>query len=291
MVDRQFSQNGVSISVIPSAVNDKTPEPQWITPEMEDKNEKEDKFQLNDHMSNMERTVLCLAELGGTAILVFLGCMGCSQGKNLPLEQLALTFGLAIMIGVQVFGHISGAHLNPAVTIAAATLGDFPLIRVPLFFLGQLVGSLAGYGLVKVSTPTRYGKFQNETIGLCSPDPSTEISTFQMALIEFILTFILIWVCCAIWDDRNKKLIDSVALRLGFTVAGLALAGGPYTGAHMNPARSFGPALLDGKWSYHWVYWIGPMCAGVAAALLYRIIFSEHPTINVTTSEVPTNKT
>nr|XP_023027650.1 aquaporin AQPAe.a-like isoform X2 [Leptinotarsa decemlineata] len=144
----------------------------------------------------------------------------------------------------QIFGHISGSHLNPAVTVAAFTLGHMPLIQVPIFFVGQILGSLAGFGLLKV------------------------------VLVEFILTFILAWACCGVWDSRNNGSKDSVPLRLGLTVTGLALAGGPYSGAHMNPARTFGPALFNGNWDFHLLYWLGPICGGFVAAMVYRLIFS-----------------
>nr|XP_023027649.1 aquaporin AQPAe.a-like isoform X1 [Leptinotarsa decemlineata] len=174
----------------------------------------------------------------------------------------------------QIFGHISGSHLNPAVTVAAFTLGHMPLIQVPIFFVGQILGSLAGFGLLKAVTPSHLLKFPNSTIGLCSASPNGNLSSFQVVLVEFILTFILAWACCGVWDSRNNGSKDSVPLRLGLTVTGLALAGGPYSGAHMNPARTFGPALFNGNWDFHLLYWLGPICGGFVAAMVYRLIFS-----------------
>ncbi|XP_074032769.1 aquaporin AQPAn.G isoform X3 [Leptinotarsa decemlineata] len=190
-----------------------------------------EKIKFDDHLSNIERLILCLAELGGTAILVFLGCMGCARGMvdtDISGGQISLTFGLAIMIGIQIFGHISGSHLNPAVTVAAFTLGHIPLIQVPIFFVGQILGSLAGFGLLKAVTPSYLLKFPNSTIGLCSASPNGNLSSFQ----------------------------------------------GPYSGAHMNPARTFGPALFNGNWDFHLLYWVGPICGGFVAAMVYRLIFS-----------------
>ncbi|KAG5872515.1 hypothetical protein JTB14_014399 [Gonioctena quinquepunctata] len=290
MVDRQFSQkNGVA--VIQSPALSPTREPKWVSPEIEQEQKKKN-FQFDDHMPTMERMVLCLSEAGGTAILVFLGCMGCSRGMtdaDIPVGYIALTFGLAIMIGVQIFGHISGAHLNPAVTTAAATLGHLPLIQVPIYLFGQILGALGGFGLLKALTPSNRFKFANATVGLCSPSPNEHMSSFQVVLVEFILTLILVWACCSVWDSRNKSNTDSVPLRLGLTITGLALAGGPYTGAHMNPARTFGPAVINGDWDIHWTYWLGPIAAGFVGGLVYRVIFSKDHPKSEADSEVPSS--
>jgi aquaporin related protein len=246
-------------------------------------------IELTDKMSIKDRVILCAAEIGGTAILLFLGCMGCvnslSPGGIIPHEQLSFTFGLAVMVAIQVFGHISGAHINPIVTVAAATLGDIPLIQVPIYFVGQLIGAFLGFGLLLVVTPeANVGNFYNNItgekigLGVCSPGLHPDISAGQGLFVEFILSLILSLFCCGVWDRRNKDKHDSVAIRFGLAVAVLAMAGGPYTGANMNPVRSFAPALLNGDWKHHWVYWIGPLSAGFIAGLLYRLVFrkSEH---------------
>lgn len=276
MVDRQFSQkNGVAVIDIPSS------DSKWITSKVKDVTEENGGdtkdigrlVKVYDDMSIFERIILCLAEFGGTACLVFLGCLGCTSNSA---EQVSFTFGLAIMIAVQIFGHISGSHINPAVTVAAAALGDFPLVNVPIYFIGQILGAVTGFGLVKalLTVPE-----------LCSPSPHPSLSTFQVFLTEFLLTLILIWVCCGVWDSRNSTKHDSVPIRLGLAVAGLAMAGGSLTGANMNPARSFGPAVLNGTWKLHWVYWIAPILAGLVGAISYRIIFGKESKTNETFPE------
>ncbi|CAH1185864.1 unnamed protein product [Phyllotreta striolata] len=232
-------------------------------------------------MSTKDRIILCAAECGGTAILVFLGCMGCvsslAAGGSIPHEQISFTFGLAVMAAIQVFGHVSGAHINPAVTVAAATLGDIPLLQVPIYFVGQFLGALLGFGLLWVVTPdVHLGNqmvFGVKQPGVCSPVVSPNISAGQACFVEFLLTLILVLVCCGVWDARNRDKHDSVSLRLGLAVAVLAMAGGPYTGANMNPARSFVPAMFNGDWQAHWVYWIGPLAAGFVGGVIYRLIF------------------
>ncbi|CAG9862713.1 unnamed protein product [Phyllotreta striolata] len=276
MIERQFVQK-VGVPVISAP-----PETKWFSSDTESENSEGGKLvKLFDNMSSLERLVSCLSEFAGTACLVFVGCLGCTI--NAPLEQVAFTFGFAIMIGVQAFGHISGAHINPAVTVAAAALGHFPLINIPIYVAGQLLGSLTGFGLVKAIAKT---KINDSALGVCSPAPNPDLSGFQIFLVEFLLTLVLVWVCCAIWDSRNAENTDSVSIKLGLTVAGLAMAGGAYSGANMNPARSFGPALLDGDWIYHWAYWSGPLTAGFVGGLLYRVLFAREPKLNETVPEL-----
>lgn len=297
MVDRQFShQNGVSVAILPTPNLTPTPEPKWITPEIGDKYVSRKGYQVDDNMSTVERAVLCLSEIFGTAILVFLGCLGCVNGMmTIPVssEQVSLTFGLAIMISVQVFGHISGCHINPIVTVAAATIGNIPLIQVPIFIVGQMLGGLAGFGLIKAVTPADILKPKlNESVGLCSPNFHGTLSPLQALVVEFLLSLILVWVCCSLWDSRNREKNDSTPIRLGLTIAGLAMVGGPYTGAHMNPARSFAPALINGDWNYHWIYWVGPLGAGFFGALFYKLVFSKDTTAaNETYPETSMDKT
>ncbi|RZC37437.1 MIP domain containing protein [Asbolus verrucosus] len=234
-------------------------------------------------MTTLDRVVLCSSEICATAILVFLGCLGCvdfSGGKNPPGHlQICLTFGLAVMVAVQCFGHISGSHINPLVTVAAATLGNIPLIQVPIYFVGQVLGALGGFGLLKLATPSSVlDVTRNATsVGVCSPHVNPQISPIQGLLVEFLISFMLGLVCCGVWDVRNNTKHDSVPIRFGLAIAVLALAGGSYTGANMNPARSFAPALINGDWEDHWIYWVGPLGGGFLSALFYRVLFGKEP--------------
>ncbi|XP_030751163.1 aquaporin AQPcic-like [Sitophilus oryzae] len=216
------------------------------------------KLRINDDMSWMDRVVLFLGEVGGTAVLMFLGCMGCvgaiTSNGVISDEQMSWAFGFAVLIAIQIFGHISGAHISPVVTLAAFVLGNVSLMQLPIYFLGQLFGALTGFGLLMVVTPSNYIKNRTSTAkvpGVCSPAINPKISRFQAFLVEFIITAILSWVCCAIWDPRNSNKLDSLTIRFGFTIAVLAMTAGPYTGAHMNPARSLAPALFNGDWDDH----------------------------------------
>ncbi|XP_066156013.1 aquaporin AQPAe.a-like isoform X2 [Euwallacea fornicatus] len=254
-------------------------------------------------MTTMDRVVLCAGEVVATAILVFLGCMGCVQdiaGGSIPHEQISFTFGLAVMVSVQVFGHVSGSHINPIVTVAAATLGNISLIQVPIYFVGQMFGALLGFGLLKLATPAKFmgnvvfavNGTATKSLGVCSPQLHTAVSPFQGLLVEFLATLILALVCCGVWDHRNSNKHDSTAIRFGLTIAVLAMAAGPYTGANMNPARSFAPALFNGDWDNHWLYWVGPLLAGFVGALAYRLLFAKDPPPSKTdelAEEIPLN--
>ncbi|XP_015185495.1 PREDICTED: aquaporin AQPcic-like isoform X1 [Polistes dominula] len=218
-----------------------------------------------------------LAEMLGTSILVFLGCMGCvgSLGVIPSHLQITLNFGLSVMIVIQCFGHISDAHVNPAITVGSVVLGKKTIPEAMVYFLAQVLGSIMGYGMLKVVTPTEFLKVGNvdDADNVCVTFINPNISAIQGLLLEGISTFVLMLVACAVWDIRNKMNTDSVALKFGFTVAALATAVGPYTGCSMNPVRSLGPAIWNNQWSHHWIYWFGPIGGALFSSISYRTIF------------------
>ncbi|XP_031342350.1 aquaporin AQPAe.a-like isoform X1 [Photinus pyralis] len=255
-----------------------------------------EKFILMDKLSTVERVILCASELFGTAILVFLGCMSCAiglSGGNVPHVQISFAFGLAVMLSVQTFGHISGSHINPIITIAAAVTGQLAFIEVPIYFIGQFVGAFIGYGLLMSITPEHHqAKYELrhtglnitenvKVLGVCSPQMNAELSGLQVMFCEFLLSLLFVLIVCSVWDYRNANKHDSVALKLGLAITGLALAGGPFSGANMNPARSFAPAAWHGDWNLHWAYWIGPILAGFVGGALYRILFTKPRPVEV----------
>ncbi|PBC30130.1 Aquaporin AQPAe.a [Apis cerana cerana] len=226
----------------------------------------------------LKNTVLtALAEMIGTSMLVFLGCMGCigSLGVVPSHLQIALTFGLAVMIVIQSLGHISLAHINPAITVGSVVLGMKTIPEGLVYLLSQVVGGVLGFGMLKVVTPAgrMTGKSVDEADMFCVTDLHTELSAIQGLLLEGISTAVLMLVACAVWDSRNAKNTDSVPIRFGLTVAALALTVGPYTGCSMNPARSLAPALWNNQWSHHWIYWFGPIGGALLSSFTYKTIF------------------
>ncbi|XP_050294527.1 aquaporin AQPAe.a-like [Anthonomus grandis grandis] len=221
-------------------------------------------------------TSTALAEYFGTALLVFLSCMGSCLGiqGNISSMHSSLTAGLAVTIAIQTFGHISGAHINPAVSISALIVKQIEWIQLPLYGIAQLLGSLSGAGLFAAVTnndliPDGMGQS-------CVNKINENISIYQGILTEFLLSLIMNLAICSSWDPRNNDKQDSVPLKIGLLVAALNFAGGVYTGASMNPARSFGPAVVSNNFANHWVYWLGPTLGAVTAAIIYRVFFTRN---------------
>jgi len=170
----------------------------------------------------------------------------------------ALAFGCVILAAVYAVGHVSGAHLNPAVTVGFWVGRRFPTSDVLPYIVAQLAGAtLAALGLRFV-------------LGRAAAAAATVpmIDVAQACAVEVALTFILMFVIMAVATDaRVASPVAGVAV--GATVAADALAGGPLTGASMNPARSFGPALATGTWSSHWIYWVAPLAGATLAVWTY----------------------
>jgi MIP family channel proteins len=163
-------------------------------------------------------------------------------------------------------GHVSGGHFNPAVTISALVTGKIGVRDGTAYVLSQLAGAAAGAALLRGAIPESLWR----PIGLGIPGFS-RVSTPQAVLIEAILTFFLVWVVFATAMDEEGSFGKIAGLAIGFVITMDILAGGPFTGAAMNPARAFGPALVAGVWTNQWVYWVGPVAGGVVAALLYQL--------------------
>ncbi|XP_026764157.1 aquaporin AQPAe.a [Galleria mellonella] len=217
-----------------------------------------------------------LAEFIGNLLLNLFGCGACiniSQGPNAPADivLIALSFGLAVFAAVSAIGHISGGHLNPAVTVGLASAGRVKPVRAVLYVIAQCAGAAAGSGLLKAFTPERAaGKLGLTSLG-------TDVTALQGFGIEFFLGFVLIFVVCGVCDPNKPDSKATAPLTIGLTVTLGHLLAVDYTGSAMNPARSFGSALVANEWVDHWVYWAGPIAGGVAAALLYVHGFSASP--------------
>jgi MIP family channel proteins len=202
------------------------------------------------------------AELIGVYALVTAGCGAIvvnSLTGALGHVGIALTFGLIITVMVAGTGHLSGAHLNPAVTLAFALTRHFPWRAVPAYVIGQLGGAVAGaFTLLAL-----FGPMAN--LGATLPGGSAG----QSFGLEILLTAVLMFVIMAVTTD-TRAVGELAALAIGFTVALDALWGGPITGAAMNPARAFGPALMAGVWQAHWAYWLGPIVGAGLGAFIYQ---------------------
>lgn len=167
-----------------------------------------------------------ISEMTGTGLLVFLGCMGCAHSAP-PLNsyfQMCLNFGLVVLVLVQCFAGVSGCHINPTVTLAALIFESISLPMAIVYFIGQMTGSVIGYGLLKAITPHYITKPLNATHGLCVTIPHGDLHPVQAVAIEFMLTAALIAFCWAVWDSKNT-FRDSIPISFGLAVGCLALTG------------------------------------------------------------------
>ena len=211
-------------------------------------------------MKNIDRYA---AEFIGTFTLIFVGVSAICNGAG--LVGVALAHGLAIAVMVSALGHISGGHFNPAVTIGALTGGKIGPSEAAAYIGSQLLGGFVGALAVQAVFPSAV--YAVEGVRLGTPMLASNVSVGTGILVEFILTFFLVLVVYgAAIDSRASKI---GGLFIGLTVTLDILAGGPLTGAAMNPARTFGPALAGGYWDNHIVYWTGPLLGGIFAGLVY----------------------
>lgn len=204
------------------------------------------------------------AELIGTYALVTAGCgaiMVNALTGELTHIGVAFTFGLIIMVMVAACGHLSGAHFNPAVTCAFALTRHFAWREVPIYIGSQLLGAICGALTLRML----FGTIANLGTTLPSGSP------LQSLGLETLLTAVLMYVIVAVATD-TRAVGQLAALAIGATVALDALWGGPISGASMNPARSFGPALISGIWRDQWVYWVGPLLGACLGALVYQVL-------------------
>jgi MIP family channel proteins len=213
----------------------------------------------------------CLAEFVGTFYLCFAGIAAIlsntpAVGGTSGLLGIALAHGLALSIAVSVYGGESGAHFNPAVTAGFLVTGRIRPDRALAYVVAQLAGATTAAGVCRVIFPAE--AVSAATLGL--PLPAPWASTGVVLLAEFVMTFLLMTSIFGAAVDERGKAVKIGGFAIGLTVAFDILAGGAVTGASMNPARSFGPALEMMHWEWHWAYWVAPIAGASVAALVYE---------------------
>lgn len=205
-----------------------------------------------------------LAEGIGTFILVFAGtgAVMVNQISDGALTHLGISFvsGAVVAALIYAMGHISGAHFNPAVTLGFWASGFFPKRKVLPYILAQAIGSCTASTLLLIAL----GAVAN--LGATQP---LNGNWLQSLVLETVLTFILMFVILGSGLDRRAP-VGFAGLAIGLTVGSEAAFMGPITGASMNPARSFGPAIVAGIWQHHWVYWVAPILGAQLAVIVYR---------------------
>ncbi|XP_062385812.1 aquaporin FA-CHIP-like [Sardina pilchardus] len=206
-----------------------------------------------------------LAELLGMTLFIFLSITAAIGNAELDEVKTSLAFGLAIATLAQSLGHISGAHLNPAVTLGMLASCQISVLRAVMYIAAQMLGATVASGIIFGVRPSN-----NDKLGVNGLDP--DLSPSQGIGIELLATFQLVLCVIATTDKRRRDVTGSAPLAIGLSVALGHLTAISFTGCGINPARSFGPAVVTTNFKNHWVYWVGPMSGGVAAALVYDFL-------------------
>lgn len=208
-----------------------------------------------------------ISEFIGTFALVFAGTGAIvvdAQTGVLGNVGIALVFGFIVAVMIYTVGHISGAHINPVVTIALWVGNKFNRKHVIPYVISQLLGATFASILVLIILGG------DSFLGATLPRDGNFMQSFYL---EIVLTFFLMFVILGSSTDKMAYK-QFAGLAIGTTVGLDALFGGPISGASMNPARSFGPALISGNFSFHWVYWLAPIIGAILAVLAYKLIKS-----------------
>ncbi|GFZ07146.1 NOD26-like intrinsic protein 1;2 [Actinidia rufa] len=220
-----------------------------------------------------------VAEVLGTYFLIFAGCgavvVNLDKDRVVSFPGIAIVWGLVVMVMVYSVGHISGAHFNPAVTIAFASCKRFPWKQVPAYIAAQVLGSTLASGTLRLIFNGKQYQFAG------TAPTGTELQSF---VLEFIITFYLMFVISGVATD-NRAIGELAGLAVGATVLLNVMFAGPISGASMNPARSLGPAIVSNRYEGIWIYILAPISGAVAGAWVYNIIrFTDKPLREITKS-------
>ncbi|XP_040987324.1 probable aquaporin TIP-type [Juglans microcarpa x Juglans regia] len=215
-----------------------------------------------------------LSEFIATLLFVFAGVGSAIAYSKLTsdaalepsgLVAVALAHAFALFVGVSIAANISGGHLNPAVTFGLAIGGNITILTGIFYWISQCLGSIVACLLLQ---------FVTNGEGVPTHGVASGISAIEGVVMEIIITFGLVYTVYATAADPKKGSLGIIApIAIGFIVGANILAAGPFSGGSMNPARSFGPAVVSGDFSENWIYWVGPLIGGGLAGLVYGDIF------------------
>jgi glycerol uptake facilitator protein len=232
-----------------------------------------------------------VGEIIGTMILIILGdgvvanvLLNKSKGKDSGWIVIATGWGLAVAVAVYAVGWISGAHINPAVTIGLAAIGSFPWADVPMYIIGQMIGGILGGIIVWLAYLPHWSETEDTGLKLAVFSTAPAIRNYALNLLtEIIGTFVLVAGVLFILDPRNELTSGFGPLLIGFLVWSIGLSLGGPTGYAINPARDLGPRIAhavlpiagkgDSDWAYSWVPVVGPIIGGILGALFYSLLW------------------
>jgi aquaporin Z len=230
----------------------------------------------------MPLTKRALAESLGTFWLVFGGCGSAVLAAAFPqvgigLLGVALAFGLTVLTMAYAIGHISGCHLNPAVSVGLAAGKRFPASELPAYIIAQVIGAIAAAGVLYVIASGKAGfdlsaGFASNGYGAHSPGG---YSLLAALVAEVVLTFMFLMIILGATDRRAPQGFAPIAIGLGLTL--IHLVGIPVTNLSVNPARSTGPAVFVGGWALEqlWLFWVAPIVGGLLAGVVYPALAKE----------------
>ncbi|MGR3317515.1 MAG: MIP/aquaporin family protein [Candidatus Anammoxibacter sp.] len=217
-----------------------------------------------------------LSEFIGTFALIFIGAGSCcadyyltkSGAPGFGLLGISIAFGFVVVAIAYSLGYISGAHINPVVTVSMVVSNRMDAQTGFMYIVSQLGGAVVGAFLLKFLFPEALAV----NLGTCAL--GSGVTVLQAIVMESIITFLLVFVVYAtVVDKRATPALAGLAI--GLVVLFGVMVGGPISGGAMNPARVFGPALASGSFMDHYVWWLGPMGGGVLAGLVYENVFAE----------------
>ena len=208
------------------------------------------------------------AEFVGAFTLIFVGAGSIIATQGHDLTAIALAHGLAIGVMASAVGHISGGHFNPAVTLGFLVTRRIEPLLAGVYWVAQFLGAVVAAALLKWLLPSS----SVDAVKLGVPQVA-QVGAGEAMVIELILTFFLVWVIFATAADPRGTFRSIAGLAIGFTISLDIFMGGPFTGAAMNPARAFGPQLVQNVWSDGWVYYLGPAIGAALAALAYEWLY------------------
>ncbi|MEZ4393838.1 MAG: aquaporin Z [Polyangiales bacterium] len=221
-----------------------------------------------------------LAEFMGTFWLVFGGCgsavlAAAFPGVGIGLHGVSLAFGLTVLTMAYAIGHVSGCHLNPAVSIGLTAGGRFPAKELPTYILAQVVGAIAAAGVLYLIASGKEGfslagGFASNGYGEHSPGGYSLVAAI---VAEVVLTLMFLVIIMGATDKRAPAGFAPIAIGLGLTL--IHLIGIPVTNLSVNPARSTGPAVFVGGWALAqlWLFWVAPIVGGALGGMFYRNVF------------------
>uniref|UniRef100_A0A8C3KAG9 Aquaporin-8 n=1 Tax=Calidris pygmaea TaxID=425635 RepID=A0A8C3KAG9_9CHAR len=211
----------------------------------------------------------CVAELLGSALFIFIGCLSVVEdAEGTGRLQPALAHGLALGLTIAILGAISGGHFNPAVSLGVWLVGGLNITMLIPYWLSQLCGGVIGAGLAKAVVVTE--RYVNASGGAFSSITADEQIPSVLVGEIVMTTFLVLAVCMGAVNEKTKTPLAP------FCIAHVSSPHqGGVSGACMNPARAFGPALVANYWDYHWVYWVGPTVAALLVGVLVRLLLGD----------------